>query len=285
MKKELLLSFIFIAVLSSAFALTGNTTNYTINGDIVQAGNKGNTSTYEVYYVITEQPIQIHGSNNGTLSYVGFFPMRDNITYFVPFANGTFIFHCNPDSVDLGKSIICTGNLIDGNGTAINNAHIDWTLRNTNGTQYAMGDFIFIGNGAYKFNVNIPQNSSFTTGDYYFKFVSSGFGTDYLFPVYLNANFTQDNLLSFFIMLMIIVSIVTVIFGYWKRVSGFVIFGAFAMILIAMVLLQESQIFGATISNAFAIIFALLGFMFIFIMFLEKWRERRKEQKEEKEIF
>jgi hypothetical protein len=284
MNKALLLSFIFLAVISSAFALTGNTTNYTINGDIVQASEKGNTSAHTVYYVITEQPVQIRGSNNGTLSYVGFFPLHDNITYFVPFSNGLFVFHCNPDNVELDDSIICTGNLLDANGTAINNAHIDWQLHSSNGTQYAMGDFIFIGNGAYKFSIPITIAQNFTTGDYYFKFISTGFGTDYLFPVHLSITYLQENLLVLFVMLMIIISIITVIFGYWRKAMNFVVFGAFAMILIGMVMLDERTLFGDKVSLAFGVIFALTGLVFLLVMFIERWTERVRKKREDNQI-
>ncbi len=276
MNKALLLSFIFVAVISSAFAFSNNSSGYYSTGIIVGGANNNNSSGYYSSFIIAEQPIG-QGTTNGYYSYVGFYPLL-NITYYVPFGAGLFVFHCNPSDVELDDSIICTGNLLDVNGTAVNNAHIDWELFSTNGTSFGTGVFTFVGNGAYKFSIPITVAGNFTTGDYYFKFTAGGFNTDYLFPIHLSIGLSQDDLLSIFAMIIIILSIATVIFGYWKRFMGFVVFGAFAMILVAMLMLEEQQMFGTIVSNTFAVVFSLLGFFFLISLFLQRWKERKVEK-------
>ena len=284
-KKALLFTFIFLAVISSAWAFTGNTSNYTVQGDFVESSGKGNTTEQEVYFVITQQPIQINGYFDGKYGYVGFFPMSDNYTYYIPFENGSLQFFCNPSNVELDDSIICTASVLDGDGNAVNNARINWKLYNYNGIEYEMGDFMFVNNGVYKFRVPITQAMNFTTGDYYFVFSAVGFKTDYSFPVHITIGFTQDNILSIFAMLMTIISIASIIFGYWRRNMGFVVFGAFSLILIAMLMLEETQLFGETVSYIFAVIFALLGFLFLISMFLQKWKDKKIEKEEKNRIF
>lgn len=281
MKKALLLSFIFIAVFNSAFALIGNTTSYEVSADFVQASDIGNSIGHTIYWAITEQPIQIQGNINGTYSYVGFFPLLDNYTYFVPFLNGYFTFHCNPSDIKLDNSLICTGSLFDVNGTAVNNAHIDWELYNSSDVLITMGDFTFIGNGAYKFSIPITMAGNFTSGDYYLKFKSIGFGFDYTFPIHISTDFFTQNATMFFALTMIVLGTVMIIFGYWRRITNFVIFGAFTYIVIAMTMFLNPTQFGAIISNAFGVIFSLTGIVLLISMFLEKWREKKDEKERE----
>jgi len=186
MRKWFILFFISIAIISTASAFTGNNTTYYAHGDFVEGSEKGNTSAIEVYWVITQEPVQINGYFDGDFAYVGFFPMQDSYTYFVPFANGTFIFHCNPDSVDLGESIICTGTLYNDSNQPIDNARIEWELFDYNETSYSTGDFDFVSNGVYKFRVDVTPNLNLTTGDFYFIFDAEGFNYDYTFPFYIN---------------------------------------------------------------------------------------------------
>lgn len=61
---------------------------------------------------------------------------------------------------------------------------------------------------------------------------------------------------------------------------SFVVFGAFSLMLIAMLMFQEQELFGATISNAFGVVFALLGLLFVLHMYLENWSEKVKEKKD-----
>ena len=282
MKKAILLTFIFLAVIGSAFALTGNTSDYYVQSDFVQLGDTGNTTEIDMYYIITEEPVQVAGYYDGQYSFVGFFPMQDNYTYYVPFSNGSMIFHCNPDNVVLDGSVICTASIVDDDGFAIENAFVNWELFNYNDVLFDSGVFIEIGNGAYKFQADLSQADNYTTGDYYFKFSATGLKSDYVFPVFLSVTYLQENLVVVFSLIMLIVAISTIIYGYGRKTMSFVVFGAFALMLIGMLLFQEPILFGPAISNAFGIIFSLLGLLFLIQMFLEKWQDRRQEQKENK---
>jgi hypothetical protein len=279
MNKTLLLSFIFVAVLSSAFAFSNNSSGYYSKGIIVGGADSNNSSGYYNTFIITEQPIG-QGVTDGYYSYVGFYPLS-NITYYVPFSAGLFTFHCNPSDVELDDSIICTGNLLDGNGTAINNAHIDYTLYSTNGTAYTSGIFQFVGNGAYKFSIPITQAGNFTTGDYYFKFTASGFGTDYMFPVHLSIEFFMQNATMLFVLTMIILGTIMILAGYWRRVMIFVIFGGFTYIVTAMTMLLNPSQFGDILSNAFGIILSVVGIVLLISLFLERIGENRDKKERE----
>jgi len=257
-----------------------NGTGYYVQGDTVYAGNKSNTSEYEVYFVIIDQPVQIQGYFDGQFAYVGFFPQQDNYTYFVPFSNGSLTFFCNPSNVVLDDSIICTGTLVDDNGDAINNANIDWELFDYNATSFGIGGFDFVSNGVYKFRLPITQENNFTTGDYYFMFTAIGFKASHSFPVHISITYMEENLVVIFSLIMLIISISTVIYGYWRRSMSFVVFGAFSLMLISMLMFQEQELFGATISNAFGVVFALLGLLFVLHMYLENWSEKVKEKKD-----
>jgi len=283
MKKALLLSFIFLAVISSAFAFSNNTTEYYSKGIIVGGASNNDSGSYYSTFVITEQPIG-QGVADGYYSYVGFHPLS-NLTYYVSFSAGLFVFHCNPANVELDDSIICTGNLIDANGTAINNAHIEFTLYSTNGTAYTSGVFQFVGNGAYMFSIPITQAGNFTTGDYYFKFTASGFGTDYLFPVHITISSITANATLLFALTMIVLATLTTIFGYWRKVMNFVILGGFTFIVVAMFMFLNPEEFGTLISNSFGIIFALLGLVFLINMFLDKIGRGKEEKDRLKEDY
>ena len=262
--------------------------NTNITGtNFVLHSNKSNTSELDIYWMLTEQPVQIQGDFNGTHTYVGFFPIQFDGTYYAPFENGSFVFHCNPDNIELDGSSICTGTLVDDNGTAVTGARIEWELFNFVGTSFDSGDFIEVGNGVYKFRVDLTQAQNYTEGDYYFIFSSVGFagGVDFTFPVFVSLTYATENLVVIFTLVMIVLAVLSVIFGYWKKIQSFVIFGAFTMILIAMIMLEEMTLFGQLVANVFAVIFALIGFFLLLQMFLEKWQEKVKEKKERERIF
>jgi len=285
MKKLMLLSFIFLAVfLSSASAFEGNTSDIFIKGEFVYRAGECNTSECKMYWEMTQLPTEIRGFADGGYLFVAFYPLQDNYTYYIPVNDGSMTFFCNPSNVVLDGSLVCTATVLDYNGSAVNNARVRWALYDYNDIQYDNGDFEFVSNGVYKFRVEITQDNNYTTGDYYLMFDAIGFAKSYSFPVHLSITYLQENVLVIFSLVMLIISISTIVYGYWKRSMSFVVFGSFSLILIAMLMLSEQSLFGETISNVFAVIFSLLGLLFLIQMFLEKWQERRKQKKDKEEM-
>lgn len=286
MKKALLLSFIFLAlVLSSATAFTGNNTTagYYVHGDFDNYGNISNTSDYKIYFDFIKQPVQIKGTLNGAFTYIGFYPIRDNYTYYAPFENGTFIYHCNPDSAEIGNSVICTGTLYDDTGQGIEDSRIEWELRDYNNTVYDSGQFINVGNGVYKIRVDIDTSSNYTTGDYFFVFSATGFNHDYSFPLYISEGIQNLGLaLALGLMVLAYAIITTRISGALPQLqSMFLLFAEF-MALISLRVFNEMTGYTEFLSGYKVMLWVIvLTIIFLFIelfigIFLplirKKWR-------------
>lgn len=256
-----------------------------VQGDFDNYGNISNTSDYKIYFDFIQQPVQIKGTLDGIFTYIGFYPMQDDYVYYAPFTNGTFIYHCNPDNVVLDASIICTGTLYDDNDQPVVDARIEWNLYNSSDVLFDHGEFVNLGNGAYKFTVDLSRADDYETGNYYFLFTAEGFNYDYTFPVFMSVQYLLENVTLLFTLIMLLISVITIIFGYFRRVTSFVIFGGFSLILLSMVMFTDPTIFGDVITNVFGVIFALFGFMAVAIMFFNQWGERERQREERKDPF
>jgi len=96
---------------------------------------------------------------------------------------------------------------------------------------------------------------------------------------------TENQMLGYFLMVMLIISIISIIIGYCIKHMAFVIFGGFSLMLIAMQLLSNPTVFGQTISFAMAVVLSLMGFLFLISMFMENWHEGKQRKESEREVF
>jgi len=217
MNRTLLLTMVFLVVMSSAYAFEGNTSEAYIKGEFVYDAGIETTNQSDIYWEMTQLPTSIRGSSDGGLVYVGFYPLQDSYTYYIPFDNGTFSFFCNPSDVNVGRTIVCTGILRDVNGSAINDARIDYYLYSFNGTLFVSGEWEFVNNGVYKLSIAVSTTDNFTDGDYYLIFSSSGFEVDYAFPISLTFGEDTGLTLGFWFSTLLLVSgIILSIYGYLR---------------------------------------------------------------------